>query len=91
MHKIAFIIADGESEPTIDDFDNAEWVRYADNQLFDIPSNNASAEGTYCVYAANERNHSYSISERSDLINVSKIAPKLSGISVIDVQPAKQL
>lgn len=82
LGKIAFIIADGESKPTIDDFDNAEWVRYADNQLFDIPSNNASAEGTYCVYAANERNHSYSISERSDLINVSKIAPKLSGISV---------
>ena len=50
--------------------------------LFDIPSNNASAEGTYCVYAANKRNHSMSISERSDLIKVSKIAPKLSNITV---------
>ena len=82
LGKIAFIIADGESEPSINDFDDAEWTLYEDNMLFDIPSNNASAEGTYCVYAANKRNHSMSISERSDLIKVSKIAPKLSNITV---------
>ena len=88
LGKIAFIIADGESEPDVDDFDNAEWVRYQDNMLFDIPSNNASAEGTYCVYAANERNHTVSISERSDLIKVSKIAPKLSNITVTVHEPS---
>ena len=82
LGKIAFIIADGESEPSVNDFENAEWTLYEDNMLFDIPSNNASAEGTYCVYAANKRNHSMSISERSDLIKVSKIAPKLSNITV---------
>lgn len=88
LGKIAFIIADDESEPTIDDFDGAEWVLYQDNMLFDIPSNNASAEGTYCVYAANARNHSVSISERSDLIKVSKIAPKLANITVTVKEPS---
>lgn len=77
LGKIAFIIAEDDAEPSIDDFADAQWEMYEDNKLFDIPNDNASAEGTYCVYAANERNHSYSISERSDLINVSRIAPSV--------------
>lgn len=80
LGKIAFALVEENSEPS---FEDAEWIKYIENTDFDIPSSNASSEGKYQVYVANERNHTRSISAPSNLINVSKIAPRMSGISLI--------
>lgn len=82
LGRVAFtIVSEGET-PTMDDFANAEWEAYVEGKSFDVPSASASGEGSYCVYVANERNHTYSISEPSNVINVSKIAPQLSSINL---------
>ena len=82
LGRIAFTIVNEDETPTIEDFENAEWEKYVEGKAFEVPSASASGEGSYCVYVANERNHTYSISEPSNVINVSKIAPKLSGINL---------
>lgn len=55
-------------------------VSYMINEL----SNEADdfVEGDYCVYGINRRNHTYSISEISNEIHISKIAPAMTKIGV---------
>ena len=77
LGQIAFTLVKEDEVPTINDFNDAEWQKYVEGKSFEIASEGASGEGSYCVYAANKRNHTYSISEPSNLINVSKIAPVL--------------
>lgn len=79
LGRIALTFVEEDEEP---DFSNAEWVRYDSASEFEVPNNNGSIEGTYCVYAMNERNHTQSLSEPSEVINVSKIAPAIRGITV---------
>ena len=79
LGRIALALVEEGAEPN---FDGAELVRYDSVSEFEVPSAGASIEGIYCVYAMNERNHTQSISEPSKVINVSKIAPVVSNISV---------
>lgn len=83
LGQIAFTLVKEDEVPTINDFDDVEWQKYVEGKSFEIASEGASGEGSYCVYAANKRNHTYSISEPSNLINVSKIAPLVNGISIV--------
>ena len=83
LGQIAFTLVEENEVPTIDDFDNIEWQQYEEGKSFEIASDDAAGEGSYCVYAINKRNHTYSISEPSNLINVSKIAPIVTGINVV--------
>ena len=57
---------------------------------FDVPNSNASDEGDYQVYAVNRRNHTYGVSDISNAISVSKIAPKLTGISLFVVEDGEE-
>lgn len=43
---------------------------------------NSFVEGDYCAYAINRRNHTYSVSEISNQIHISKIAPAITQIKV---------
>lgn len=57
---------------------------------FDVPNSKASDEGDYQVYAINRRNHTYGISDISNAITVSKIAPKLTGISLFAIEDGEE-
>ena len=61
---------------------NNEFVRRHDGDSFNVDSASANGEGVYKVYAVNKRNHTYSVSDASNELNVSLIAPVLSQINV---------
>ena len=61
---------------------NHEFVRRHDGDSFNVDSASANGEGVYKVYAVNKRNHTYSVSDASNELNVSLIAPVLSQINV---------
>lgn len=84
---------DGDAgKPSAEDFANMEF-KVADGEYSisatggALPVNSASAtgEGLYKVYAVNRRNHTYNVSDASDVITVSTIAPMLESI-VLKVQ-----
>ena len=91
---IALVITDkdgDEGKPVEADFDSLEF-KVKDGTEFAIDSNggtlpvnsaSATGEGTYKVYAVNRRNHTYNISDASEVIHVSKVAPVLSSIDLI--------
>ena len=90
LGKIGFIMVDGNEEPDFSNISSNDLVRYDSASEFIISSteDDVPIEGSYCVYAVNERNHTRSISEPSNVINVSKIAPKLSYINVTVKNPS---
>ena len=78
LGAIAFKLADeSATAPTSAEIEAMEFVPCEVGQSFNVPSESASGEGDYCVYAVNRRNHTYSVSDASNMINVSKIAPKI--------------
>ena len=48
-------------------------------------SNGLTAEGIYRVRAINRRNHSYAVSEPSEVIKTSFVAPKINAVSVTTI------
>ena len=76
------IAAMEEADAAVEDPAEKNFQPCPESLEFNVPSTNASGEGDYCVYAINRRNHTYGISDPSNKINVSKIAPKLIGISL---------
>ena len=71
------LVPGGGAAPTNAEIQNMEFSPLTDNLEFDVPNSGASAEGDYQVYAVNRRNHTYGVSDISNAISVSKIAPKL--------------
>ena len=92
---IALVMTNEEGDagkPSAEDFANMEFKVADDEYSISatggvLPVNSASAtgEGLYKVYAVNRRNHTYNVSDASDVITVSTIAPMLESI-VLKVQ-----
>ena len=53
-----------------------------DGGVFPVDSASANGEGVYKVYAVNRRNHTYGVSDASNILKVSAIAPQLTGIKI---------
>ena len=90
LGAVAFKLAgEGVAAPVESEFASMTFQHCVEGQEFSVESSSAAGEGDYCVYAVNRRNHTYGISDASNKINVSKIAPALSNISVFarDVDP----
>lgn len=68
-----------------DEKDEISYTLTRDGGTFPVNSASANGEGTYKVYAVNRRNHTYSVSDASNTLKVSAIAPYLSGIKVTAV------
>lgn len=92
---IALVMTSEEGDngkPTAEDFagmefkvaDGAYSINAAGGAL-PVDSASATGEGLYKVYAVNRRNHTYNVSDASDIITVSTIAPMLEQI-VLKVQ-----
>lgn len=84
LGAIAFKLVNSAAEaPVASEFAEMSFAPYIEGQPMDVISGSGDfAEGDYCVFAVNRRNHSYSVSEMSNEIHVSQIAPVLSEINV---------
>ena len=91
LGAIAFkLVPDGGAAPTAVEIPTMTFMPLTENLEFDVPNSNAGAEGDYQVYAVNRRNHTYGVSDISNAISVSKIAPKLTGISLFVVEDGEE-
>lgn len=92
LGAIAFkLVPGGGAAPTEAEIKNMNFLPLTANLEFDVPNSGASAEGDYQVYAVNRRNHTYGVSDISNAISVSKIAPKLtSDISLVVVESGEE-
>ena len=86
--------AGDEGKPSNEDFagmtfktkEERDGVNYSVDEMggiLPVDSASATGEGLYKVYAVNRRNHTYNVSDASEIINVSKVAPMLSQINLI--------
>lgn len=82
LGAVALLLTDSAVAPTIEEFDSDSFVACDVGDSLPVVADDVNGEGTYVVYAANRRNHTFSISEESNELKVSRIAPKLTGISV---------
>ena len=67
---------------------NYTFVRYdsVENGKFQVNAEGVTQEGEYKVRAINRRNHTYSVSDPSDSIKTSFIAPKITKLSVYSIE-----
>ena len=80
---VALVLSDAEADaPDADDFAGMTFAPCAAGDSLEVTSAGANVEGTYLVYAINRRNHTYSVSDPSNELKVSYIAPSLEGINV---------
>ena len=81
LGAIGFKMASADDEiPS--DFSDIAFEAPAQDSQYNILSGSATSEGEYRVYAVNRRNHTYSVSDPSNILKISKIAPKLEDINV---------
>lgn len=91
LGAIAFkLVPGGGLAPTAEEIPTMNFLPLTSTLEFDVPNSNASDEGDYQVYAVNRRNHTYGVSDISNAISVSKIAPKLTGISLFVVEDGEE-
>jgi hypothetical protein len=75
------LVNENAQAPTAEVYENLTYVPHDPNGLV-VNNEGTDAEGTYKVYAINRRNHTYSVSEPSNTITTSFVAPALNQISV---------
>lgn len=82
LGAIGFKMASADDEiPS--NFSDITFEAPTQNSQYNILNESISSEeGEYCVYAINRRNHTYSVSDPSNIVKISKIAPKLENIKV---------
>lgn len=80
LGAIGFVMA-RKDEPAPTEFDDLVFEQPKESHQYVIASG-ARTEGEYCVFAINRRNHTYSVSDASNVLKVSAIAPYLQHINV---------
>lgn len=80
LGAISFVMAQKDAEAP-SEFSELSFEIPTENHTYAIASG-ARTEGEYCVYAVNRRNHTYSVSDASNVLKISAIAPYLEQINV---------
>lgn len=81
LGAIGFKMASADDEVP-SDFSDITFEAPTQDSQYNILNGSATSEGEYRVYAINRRNHTYSVSDPSNILKISKIAPKLEDINV---------